>query len=304
MTDLLRKPTLIAAAATPLDAALRPDADRLLERCRALLGEGCDGIALFGTTGEGPHFPVEQRQSTLEALLAAGFPADRLVVSASALALTDAVALARHAVGLGVGPILLMPPFFLRGVTRAGGVERFIDLFLDRCAEPRLALLLYHFPDITGFAFTPELIRRLLDRHGPAIAGLKDSGGDWSVTERLIAGFPELALLTGTEVHLPQALAAGAVGTICGLANVIPGLVRRLTDRPELAPRLIPAIQAIDDLISAHPFIPACKAAVGALTGQRDWRRVTPPLEPLDEAAAAALGARLRDAVQSAMAIA
>ena len=164
MTDLLRKPTLLAAMATPLDAALRPDADLLLQRCRALIAEGCDGIALFGTTGEGPHLAVEHRQQALQALVEGGLPPSRLVVSASALALPDAVALGRHAAGLGVGPILLMPPFFLRGATRPGGVERFIDLFIERCGAPRLALLLYHFPEITGFGFAPELIGRLVER--------------------------------------------------------------------------------------------------------------------------------------------
>ncbi|MFO1061393.1 MAG: dihydrodipicolinate synthase family protein [Dongiaceae bacterium] len=302
MTDLLRKPTLIAAMATPLDAALRPDADLLLQRCRALIAEGCDGVALFGTTGEGPHLTVEHRQQALQALVEGGLPPSRLVVSASALALPDAVALGRHAAGLGVGPILLMPPFFLRGATRPGGVERFIDLFIERCAAPRLALLLYHFPEITGFGFAPELIGRLVERYGPAIAGVKDSGGDWDHTLRLIQGFPGLAILTGTEVHLPQALAAGAAGTICGLGNVMPALLRRLIDRPDAAHRLVPQIQAIDDLISAHPFIPAVKAVAATLTGRRDWRRVTPPLEPLDEAATAALGAAVQARLAAAMA--
>jgi 4-hydroxy-tetrahydrodipicolinate synthase len=300
MTDLLRKPTLIAAVATPLDAGLRPDPVLLLEHCRFLLAEGCDGIALFGTTGEGPHFPVAERQQALEQLVAAGLPPARLAISASALPLADAVALGRHAAGLGIGPMLLMPPFFLRGATRAAGVERFVELFLERTADARIRLLLYHFPEITGFGFAPELVQRLLDRHGPAIAGVKDSGGDWGHTERLIRDFPQLAILTGTEVHLPQALAAGGAGTLCGLANVAPRLMRRLADRPDEAARLVPAIQAIDDLISAHPFIPGIKATVAALTGERAWRRVTPPLEPLDEHAARALGAGVRARLEAA----
>ena len=62
-------------------ARLPPRRGRLVAQARALMAAGCDGIALFGTTGEGAEFSVEDRTATLEAVLAAGLPAARLIVS-------------------------------------------------------------------------------------------------------------------------------------------------------------------------------------------------------------------------------
>ncbi len=191
-----------------------------------------------------------------------------------------------------------MPPWFLRGATTESGVEGFYDAAIERVADPRLRILLYHFPDITGFGLKPALVRRLADRHPGVIVGIKDSGGDWDQTATLLRELPHLTILTGSEIHLPQAIAAGAAGTICGLGNIMPGLIRRLIDRPDLAARLLPAIQAIDDLVSAGPFVPGIKAVIAAQSGHAAWCRPTPPLRAPGEAAA--LGERCRRLIEDA----
>ena len=47
-------------------------------------------------------------------------------------------------------------------------------------------------------------------RYGEVIAGVKDSGGDLGFTEDLLRRFSELAIYTGTEIHLPQATLAAS----------------------------------------------------------------------------------------------
>ena len=58
---------LMVAAATPLTADLHPDVGMLARHIAMLLDAGCDGVALFGTTGEGTEFSVEDRTEALEA---------------------------------------------------------------------------------------------------------------------------------------------------------------------------------------------------------------------------------------------
>lgn len=294
-SDSLFRNCLIPAIATPVTDDMAPDAARLAARGRGLLAEGADAIAVFGTTGEGPHFSAAQRQGALERTVAAGLPASRLVVAANAAALADVVAVARHAVHLGAAAVLVMPPFYLRGATTETGVERFYDAVIAGCDDPGLRLILYHFPDISGFALTPALVRRLIDRHGATIAGLKDSGGNWDTTAAFIESLPELAVMTGTEVHTHRVIAAGGAGALCGLANVMPQLLRRLIDRPAQAEHLVSSIQVLDDVISTHPFVPALKAVVADLTGDAAWRRVMPPLSPLAEPQRLAMLARFRE---------
>ena len=47
---------MFCASLTPLQADLAPDHGLFVEHCHHLLEEGCDGIALLGTTGEANSF--------------------------------------------------------------------------------------------------------------------------------------------------------------------------------------------------------------------------------------------------------
>src|SRR5215468_11688799 len=283
VTGLPISKTLIAAVATPLDADLRPEARLLADHCRALMAAGCDGIALFGTTGEGPAFAIADRQLALETVIAAGIAPSRLIVSAGALALPDVVSLAAHATAHGVAGVLLMPPCLYRTGIGEDGLFRFYATAIDRVARAELRLFLYHFPDISGIPLTPRLIGRLSERYPQTIAGLKDSGGDLGFTADLLRRFSHLQIFTGTETHIPALLAAGGTGALCGLANIVPGLLRQMIDSATPEERL-PLLQAVDNALSRGPFIPALKAVIADQTGEPAWRRLTPPLAELPPA--------------------
>ncbi|MDE2417839.1 MAG: dihydrodipicolinate synthase family protein, partial [Burkholderiales bacterium] len=77
------------AVLTPVSATGLLDTPRAIAHVQRMLACGCDGITLFGTTGEGPAFTVAERQGLLEALLEAGIRADQCIVTTTALALGD-----------------------------------------------------------------------------------------------------------------------------------------------------------------------------------------------------------------------
>jgi 4-hydroxy-tetrahydrodipicolinate synthase len=274
---------LVCAMATPLRDDLTPHHDLLLAHGRDLLARGCDGLAVFGTSGEGPCLPVAARRAALEHLLESGIAPDRLILGASSACLADVAELTRHAVAVGVQRVLLMPPFFLRDAAREEGVYGFFGEVIERAADPRLRLLLYNFPAISGVLLTTDLVGRLRAAFGEVVHGVKDSGGDFAQTAAYLEAFPNLAIYVGTEVHARRAAAQGGVGTICGLGNVLPHAMRRYLDAAEAeAERWRALIAAVDAAICATPFLPACKAAIALATGKEDWRRVVPPLASLD----------------------
>ncbi|MFO1141666.1 MAG: dihydrodipicolinate synthase family protein [Amaricoccus sp.] len=288
---------LVAALATPLAPDLAPDEGRLVHRARGLLAAGCDGIALFGTTGEGPEFAVADRTATLEAMLAAGLPAGRLIVSAGALAIPDVAELATHATVRGVHGVLLMPPCVYRGGITEDATFRYFAAVIERVARPDLRLYLYHFPEICGVPITPTVIRRLDERYPGTVAGVKDSGGELGFTEELMRRFSHLSVFTGSEMHLPELVALGARGTVCGLANAMPRLMRAMLDAPtafdrrEILKRLIEG----DAILGRWPFIPSVKAVLADLLGDPAWRRCIPPLPEPPMAEVRRLVADFRD---------
>ena len=116
--------------------------------CERLFAAGVDGIALFGTTGEGQSFSVAQRRRGLDALLAAGIPPQRVVAGTGCAAIADTIELTRHAVGSGCAGALVLPPFFFKGLSDEGIYASYARL-IDGVADARLRLYLYHIPQVT-----------------------------------------------------------------------------------------------------------------------------------------------------------
>src|SRR2546427_11142314 len=92
---------ILAPVLTPFDRDLNPDPARLVRFCRALLDEGCDGLAPFGTTSEGNSLSLDERERLLDALLDSGLPPQKLIPGTGCCALPDTVRLSRKAARAG-----------------------------------------------------------------------------------------------------------------------------------------------------------------------------------------------------------
>jgi 4-hydroxy-tetrahydrodipicolinate synthase len=282
---------LWAAVLTPLDAELNCDHAKLAEHCKGLMARGVDGVAPFGTTGEGPSFTVAERIAATDALLKAGIPARRIVLGNGATALGDAVELARYAAKAGLAGVLMLPPFFFKGVDDEGVYAAFAET-IERVGDDRLRVYLYNIPQISGVPVGHAAIDRLLARYPAIMAGVKDSSGDWDNTSDLLQRFGRrMAILVGAEEHVPRAMAEGGRGTICGMANVIPEAMRAVIDRAGTTQgeALLQAVTRLTETILSVPFIPAMKAVKAADTGEQAWHRVRAPLCMLDATAAASI---------------
>ncbi len=262
------------AAATPLDAAGQVDAALLGDHARALFAQGCDGIVLFGTTGEGTAFAAAERIAVVRALLAQGIAPARLALGAGFPAIADAAGLCRDALALGLTQVLVLPPYFYRDVTEAGLVDAYASL-LDQVNDERLRLTLYNIPQVSGVAIPPGVAAALRARYGRVIAGVKDSSADFAQFRAFRAAAPALAVTVGNEPDIGRALAEGGAGTICGMGNVAPALVRAMA-RPNPP---VAAMQAACRLVSG-PFVALLKAMLAAQSDRSDWLRVRPPLRP------------------------
>jgi len=282
---------LWCATLTPLGPEGAIDHARMAAHVRALFAQGVDGVAPFGTTGEGPSFSVAERRAGLDALIAAGTAPSQLVPGTGCAAFSDTVSLTRHAVQVGCSRCLVLPPFFFKDLGD-DAVYGYFAALIDAVADPRLSLYLYHIPQFSGVAISADVVAKLAADYPRTVAGVKDSGGDFAHTQALLAAVPRLAILVGHEPHLPKLMRAGGAGTICGIANVFPRLVAPLL-KPNAAPSDEERIAAFIDAIFRFPFLPAFKALRAAQTNDAAWRTLRPPLFALNEADRARLLAAL-----------
>jgi 4-hydroxy-tetrahydrodipicolinate synthase len=277
---------VLAAVLTPMGDGLAPDHPAFSAHCHRLLAAGCHGLSVFGTTGEANSLSVAERLAALEALLERGVPADVLLPGTGSCALTDTVRVSRAALEAGTAGVLVLPPFYYKGVGD-DGLFRFFAEVIERIGDERLRLYLYHIPQMTGVELGLPLISRLIDAYPGTVAGMKDSSGDRERIGTLCREFPDFSVLAGTETLLLETLRNGGNGCISATVNVTSRLARQVYDahasgRDEEARALQERLSALRASIETYPMIPALKALMADLTGDGEWRNLRPPLSALD----------------------
>ncbi|TGQ45785.1 dihydrodipicolinate synthase family protein [Mesorhizobium sp. M00.F.Ca.ET.216.01.1.1] len=267
---------LSVALATPFETSGQIAIPAMVAQARACLGAGCNSATLFGTTGEGASVGTEERRGVIEAMLVAGIPAHQLVAGVLVDAAEDAAEQARYALQRGARNILLAPPSYFKNVGEDGLFGWFSAVFAALGPLAR-GILLYNIPSVTMVPLPLGLIGRLRAAFPGVVAGVKDSGGDWSYSEALLSAHGDLVILIGDERHLARSVRQGGQGAISGMANFVTGEIRAM------------AVDGRDDArvesfvleLLKYPVTPAVKVMVARKTGDERWLTVRPPLEPI-----------------------
>jgi 4-hydroxy-tetrahydrodipicolinate synthase len=278
---------VITPVLTPFGEDGAPDADRFVEHCHWLIEEGCTALAPFGTTSEGNSLGLDERMELIEELVDDGIDPAILMPGTGTCALADAVMLSKHAVELGCGGVLMLPPFYYKGPSEEG-LYRFFAEAIEGVGDDRLKVYLYHIPPVAQVGFSLPLIGRLLEAFPDIVVGLKDSSGDWNNTAAILKAHPEFEVFPGSEVFLLDGLRAGAKGCISATCNVSAAAIRNVYDNwqgPE-ADQLQAGITALRKAIQAFPMIPALKALIAHYRQDAGWARVRPPFTELAAAEA------------------
>lgn len=282
---------VLAPVLTPFDAGLKPDVARFIGHANWLVDNNA-GLAIFGTNSEAASLSVAERLELTDALLAAGVPAGKMMPGTGACAIPDAVTLTRHAVDNGVAGCLMLPPFFYKGVSDDGLFAYYSEV-IERVGSDRLAVYLYHIPQMTHAPITLALIERLLKRYPTVIAGAKDSSGDWANSKAMIDAFAAQGfdVFPASESFLSQSQAIGGAGSISATVNVNPAGIHALYagwNGPDAA-RLQASADVVRKIFTAFPMIPSMKATVARHTGHDGWSAVRPPLTRLEDTTRQAL---------------
>ena len=276
---------VLSPVVTPFTSDLRPDAARLARHCRWLLDNDV-GLAVFGTNSEANSLTVAEKLGLLDALVEAGIPAARMMPGTGTCAFPDTVELTRRAVAHGCGGVLMLPPFYYKGVSDDGLFASFAEV-IERVGDARLRIYLYHIPPVSQVPISLALIDRLLHRYPGTVAGIKDSSGDWNNTRAMLERFQPRGfdVFAGSETFLLATLRAGGAGCISATANVNPAAIAGLGrdwQKPDADARQA-ALDQVRAAFQRFPMIPALKAAVAHFSGDPSWATVRPPLVALNE---------------------
>lgn len=276
------------AAATPVTADGQPNLPLFAEHCRILLEEGCHGIAMLGTTGEANSFGVRDRIALLDAAVAAGIPAGALLPGTSSTSVADTLELTRHAVQAGAKGVVLLPPYYYKGVSDEG-LYRFYSRVIEGVGDDRMRMVFYHIPQVTMIPISHDLIERLMTAFPGIACGIKDSSGDLDNMTALCNRFPDLGVLAGADPMMLPLLRVGGAGCITATSNLRSGALRTVLDgwdKPEKAAEVEAAQNRIDDwraLTNRYVQLPTVKTMLARARGNMGWLNLMPPLVELTE---------------------
>ena len=292
---------VLAPVVTPFKADLSPDCERFIKHCQWLLSQDC-GLAVFGTNSEANSMNAEERMTLLDALIAAGIDPSRIMPGTGCCSITETVQLTAHAVKHGCAGVLMLPPFYYKNVSEQG-LYRYFSEVVQRVGDTRLKIYLYHIPPVAIVGITPKLVERLLSAYPNAIAGMKDSSGDWSNTKTFLDAFAgrscpsgsDFDVFVGSESFLLANIRNGGVGTISATANVNPAAIHELYAKLAVASAvsaearrevedLQSKLNVVREVFSSGKFpsmIAALKQAIAIYANDPEWTRVRPPLVEL-----------------------
>lgn len=285
---------VLAPVITPFNEDLSPHVESFIAHCQWLVSQG-SGLAVFGTNSEANSLSLGEKMDLLDQLVQAGIDPGLMMPGTGSCALTDAVQLTAHAVALGCGGTLMLPPFYYKGVSD-DGLFAFFSEVIQRVGSDALNIYLYHIPPISQIPLSHELIERLAQAYPTTVAGIKDSSGDWQNTEALNAlGLADFRVFCGSESFLLRNMQHGGAGCISATANVNPAAIRNLFEcwQADDADQRQNRLDALRSIFQSLPMIPALKAATAIYTDNPIWLTVRPPLLPLDKGQAALLEKQL-----------
>jgi 4-hydroxy-tetrahydrodipicolinate synthase len=254
---------------------------------------------------------AKERMTLLDTLVAAGINPLRMMPGTGCCSITETVELTAHAVKHGCAGVLMLPPFFYKSVSEEGLYSYFSEV-VQRVGDARLRIYLYHIPPVAIVGIPPKLVERLLKAYPTAIAGMKDSSGDWNNTKTFLA-FSVTAgaartfdVFVGSESFLLANMRNGGVGTISATANVNPAAIHELytacvrqskfENRDSKLEQQQTRLNVVREVFSSTKFpsmIAALKRAIAIYRNDPEWTRVRPPLVELTAGQARLLAGRL-----------
>ena len=287
---------VLSPVCTPFRIDLSPDYERLVRHCRWLLSQNA-GLAVFGTNSEANSLSLDERMELLDRLIEGGIDPLRMMPGVGCCAITETARLTAHAVKLGCAGVLMLPPFYYKGVSDDGLYRSFAEV-IERVGASQLKVYLYHIPPIAQVSITLGVTERLLKAYPKQVVGLKDSSGDWNNTKTFLDAFSQAGfdVFVGSEGFLLRNMRNGGRGCISATANVNPGPIARLyeTWQSPDAESQQTRLADIRDSFSKFPMIPALKTAIAHYTHDSIWSTVRPPLTALTAEQANALVADLQ----------
>ena len=208
---------VMPAITTPFDKNLAVDHPFLAQHAAWLLGNGCTGLVMLGSLGEGATLEHSEKIDILKTAVRVSAGKTPVVASISSLSTANAVRLAKEAEQAGCQALMVLPPYVYTSDWRE--MKNHVAAII---AATKLPCMLYNNPVSYKTDFLPAEIAELAAEHAN-LQAVKESSAD----VRRVSAIREvlgdrLDIFVGVDDVLVEGVGAGAKGWVAGLVNAYP----------------------------------------------------------------------------------
>jgi dihydrodipicolinate synthase/N-acetylneuraminate lyase len=205
------------ATTIPFDNKLAVDHTFLAQHAAWLLGNGCTGLVMLGSLGEGATLEHSEKIEILKTAVRVAAGKVPVVAAISSLSTANAIRLAKEAEQAGCQALMVLPPYVYTSDWRE--MKQHVAALIE--ATP-LSCMLYNNPVAYKTDFLPVQIAELAAEHSNLHA-VKESSTDirWVAAIREVLG-DRLNIFVGVDDVLLEGVNADAKGWIAGLVNAFP----------------------------------------------------------------------------------
>ena len=212
---------IFAAVASVLKADLSLDIKGTISHAKKNLDDNGVGSAFFGSTGCGQLISVKEKKEFIDSLSKENFK-EKIIIGTSCNSLNDTIDIMRHSVKNGFKNFLIMNVAYYKN--EDNGVFNFYKNIIRSIPESKI--ILYNYSKLSGYAFTKEITKKLLDHYPKNIIGMKDSTGNlWDNFKS-----KNFSMFVGSEKLLLDNLKIGGAGCISATTNITGILAKKVFD--------------------------------------------------------------------------
>jgi 1-pyrroline-4-hydroxy-2-carboxylate deaminase len=208
---------VMPAMTTAFHPDLSVDHEFMRRHADWMLSNGCTGLVMLGSLGEGATLSDEEKIAILRTTVRSVDGRAPVVAAISSLSTANAVRLANEAEQAGCDGLMVLPPYVYSSDWRE--MRTHVSAII---AATSLSCMLYNNPVAYKTDFQPEQMVELAGEH-ENLHAVKESSADVRrvAAIRSLLG-DRLSILVGVDDVIVEGINAGAVGWIAGLVNAFP----------------------------------------------------------------------------------
>tara|TARA_B100001778_G_scaffold74472_1_gene59656 strand:+ start:245 stop:1111 length:867 start_codon:yes stop_codon:yes gene_type:complete len=212
---------IYAAGVSILDQNLKLDVNKTILHSENLIKDGCHGVVLFGSTGQSQLISLDEKFKLIEQISKSDLK-DQFIIGTGLNSLQDTISLLNLSISFKLNKFLIMPPAYYMYEDK--DVIRFYKKLLENVND--CEIILYNFEKLSGYKFSIDCVKKLVNYFPQQIIGVKDSS--YNLFEKL--EIENFSILPGSETKLLKGLQIGCSGIITATCNVTASLSRKVYD--------------------------------------------------------------------------